>query len=106
MNARGRVWLAIFLTAVAVRLLTLSAYPLYDTTEARYAEIARVMLATDNWVTPQIEPGEPFWAKPPLSIWATALSFSVLGINEFAARLPSLLFTLATACLILSLRGV
>jgi len=77
-----------------VRLVTLGAYPLADTTEARYAEIARQMVTTGNWVTPQINDGVPFWGKPPLSVWATAVSFKAFGINEFAARFPSFVFGL------------
>lgn len=47
-------------------------FPLFDTTESRYAEIARKMLETGNWVTLQQDYGVPFWAKPPLSIWLSA----------------------------------
>ena len=70
----------------------LNAYvPLMDKTEARYAEIARIMQETGNWITPQIDYGVPFWAKPPLSTWLSALSMKVFGVNEFAVRLPYLL---------------
>jgi 4-amino-4-deoxy-L-arabinose transferase-like glycosyltransferase len=65
-----------------------------DKTEARYAEIARIMVETNNWVTPQIDYGVPFWAKPVLSTWLSALSMKVFGTNEFAVRLPSLLLSL------------
>jgi len=68
--------------------------PLMDKTEARYAEIARIMQETGNWITPQIDYGIPFWAKPPLSSWLSALSMKVFGINEFAVRFPYLLTTL------------
>jgi len=70
------------------------AIPLMDKTEARYAEIARIMSETNNWITPQIDYGVPFWAKPPLSTWFSAMSFEVFGVNEFAARFPYLLFSL------------
>ena len=73
----------------------LNAYiPLMDKTEARYAEIARIMQETGNWITPQIDYGVPFWAKPPLSTWLSALSMKVFGVNEFAVRFPYLLVTL------------
>lgn len=98
-----RPWLAILLMAAIVRLVTLGTYPLHDTTEARYAEVARIMVASSNWVTPQIEPGVPFWAKPPLSIWMTAGSFEIFGINEFAARLPAFLLVLLTIALVYQL---
>ena len=59
-----------------------------DQTEARYAEIARLMYETGNWVVLQIDYGEPFWAKPPLSTWAAASSLSLFGVSEFSIRLP------------------
>ncbi len=77
----------LLLTAVAVsRLASLALYPLMDVTEARYANIARVMSETDNWITPQTAPGEPFWGKPPLFAWASAAAMKVFGINEFSAQ--------------------
>lgn len=73
--------------------------PLTDNTEARYAEIARKMAETGQWLVPQIDYGVPFWAKPPLSTWLSAASFKVLGVSEFAARLPSFLLGLAVCFL-------
>lgn len=84
---------------VLVRLLSLGAYPLTDNTEARYAEIGRVMASLGDWVTPWYDVGVPFWGKPPLSFWATAGSFQLLGVNEFAARLPHFLAALGVAWL-------
>jgi hypothetical protein len=49
--------------------------PLLDKTEARYAEIARIMWDTNQWIMPQIDYGIPFWAKPPLSTWLSAGSY-------------------------------
>jgi 4-amino-4-deoxy-L-arabinose transferase-like glycosyltransferase len=92
--ARGpaaRWLLALLAVALSVRLATLGAYPLMDTSEARYGEIARVMRETGNWVTPQETPGTPFWAKPPLYAWLSVASTYAFGMNEFALRLPSLL---------------
>jgi len=76
---------------VVLRLLSLAFYPLTDNTEARYAEIGRLMWERGDWVTPWLDRDTPFWGKPPLSFWATALGFGVFGINEFAARLPHFL---------------
>ena len=81
---------ALVLTA-CIRILMLGAVPITDATESRYAEIGREMLVTGNWVTPQIDPGLPFWGKPPLSTWVTAASLGAFGINAFAARLPHFL---------------
>jgi 4-amino-4-deoxy-L-arabinose transferase-like glycosyltransferase len=95
-----RLWLAVLVTAAVVRLLALAAYPLHDTTEARYAEVARLMVVSGDWVTLQIAPGVPFWGKPPLSTWLTAASFELFGFNEFAARLPAFLLTLLTLVIV------
>jgi len=76
------------LAAGLARLLSFPFYPLMDTTEARYAGIARIMVETGDWVTPWFDYGVPFWGKPPLSFWMTAISFKLFGINEFAARFP------------------
>jgi 4-amino-4-deoxy-L-arabinose transferase-like glycosyltransferase len=81
--------LLLLVIAVAIaRLMMLGSYPLMDTTEARYGEIGRMMSAQNDWITPWIRQGIPFWGKPPLSFWCTALSFKLFGVNEFTARLP------------------
>lgn len=75
------------------RLLLTATIPLLDKTESRYAEIARIMQETNQWVVLQIDYGIPFWAKPPLSSWLSAASFEVFGVNEFASRFPSFLLS-------------
>jgi 4-amino-4-deoxy-L-arabinose transferase-like glycosyltransferase len=65
--------------------------------EARHAEIAREMLVGGSYLTPTLG-GEPYYDKPAAFYWLLAASFSVLGTTEVAARVPSLLASLA--CLI------
>lgn len=91
---------------LAIRVLTLGFYPLYDPSESRYAEMGRKMLETGNWVSPLIDYGVPFWGKPPLTVWMTASSLWLGGINEFAARLPSVLLSLGIAWIIFHLASV
>jgi 4-amino-4-deoxy-L-arabinose transferase-like glycosyltransferase len=74
-----------------------------DNTEARYAEMARKMVETGDWLWPQFKYGVPHWSKPPLSTWLTAATYLVLGINEFAARLSSLVACLAVMWLTVDL---
>ena len=83
-----------------LRLLTLGSYPLTDTTEARYAEVARKMAELGNWITPLYDYGVPFWAKPPLTTWLSAISIRLFGVNEFAARLPYFLLAVFIAWLV------
>lgn len=87
---------------LCVRLLSMYFMPLNDSTEARYGEIARVMLQSGNWVT-LFQDGAPFWAKPPLSTWLSAVSMRVFGVNEIAARMPSLLLSLGVLWLVFDL---
>ncbi|MEJ6004233.1 phospholipid carrier-dependent glycosyltransferase [Paucibacter sp. AS339] len=81
------------LLILLLRLLTLPLLPLTDHTEARYAEIARLMVQTGDWISPHITPDEVFWAKPPLSTWMQALSMTVFGVSEWAGRLPAVLWS-------------
>jgi len=87
-NTAFKWLLGLAITVLVARLISLGFYPLYDTTEARYGEIARIMVETNNWVTPQFDYNVPFWGKPPFQTWISAASFQLFGINEFAARLP------------------
>ena len=73
---------------LGIRALLNYSVPLMDKTEARYAEIARIMNETKNWITPQIDYGIPFWGKPPISSWMSAVSIYLFGENEFFLRLP------------------
>lgn len=86
--------------ALIARLVCNAIIPLTDTTEARYGEIARKMLETGDWITPQHDYGVPFWAKPPLSTWFSAFSMKLFGVNEFAVRLPSLLLGIGMLMLV------
>lgn len=76
------------------RLIGMAAAPLMDTTEARYGEISRKMAELNDWVTPWFDHGVPYWGKPPIAFWVTAISFKLFGVNEFSARLPHLIISL------------
>jgi len=83
--------LVIFSALVLVRIISLSLYPLMDMTEGRYGEIARKMATMNDWITPWFDVGVPFWGKPPLSFWMSALGIKLFGVNEFAVRIPHFL---------------
>lgn len=95
MNATRAVGFGL-VTLLLVRLLDMVVVPLTDPTEGRYAEIARKMVETGNWITPQFDYGVPFWAKPPLHSWLSAAGIAALGPTPFAARLGILLAAIAT----------
>jgi 4-amino-4-deoxy-L-arabinose transferase-like glycosyltransferase len=56
--------------------------------EPRYAQIAREMLARHDWVTPVLG-GKPWLEKPILYYWEAMLSYSIFGVSDWAARIPS-----------------
>jgi 4-amino-4-deoxy-L-arabinose transferase-like glycosyltransferase len=72
---------------------------LFDWDEINFAEAAREMIVTGDYLRVQIDHA-PFWEKPPLFIWLQAISMNVFGINEFAARLPNALIGIATILLL------
>lgn len=98
-QARSRLLWATLLGVGLLRLVSLALYPLMDPTEARYGEIVRIMVETGNWLTPQIDYDLPFWGKPPLSFWASALSISIFWNSEFFLRLPHVLAAVAVLLL-------
>jgi 4-amino-4-deoxy-L-arabinose transferase-like glycosyltransferase len=100
MSKRFSLWLLVLAAVLISRFIGMAFFPFADTTEPRYAEIARWMAETGDWITPWFEPGVPFWGKPPLSFWAQAVAIKVLGISEFSLRLPSWLATIATVWLV------
>ena len=65
---------------------TLNYRHLIPSDEGRYAEMAREMLVTGDWITPRYN-GYKYFEKPPLQIWATAAAFQAFGIGDWQARL-------------------
>jgi 4-amino-4-deoxy-L-arabinose transferase-like glycosyltransferase len=66
----------------------LGAFGLVGADEPRYAQIAREMLARHDWVTPVLN-GVAWLEKPILYYWGAMISYSVLGVSDWAARVPS-----------------
>lgn len=99
-QATRRILIALASAFSVLRLWAVFAVPFTDSTEARYAEMARKMVETGNWLIPQFDYGVPFWGKPPLHTWLSAAGMQVFGLTEAAARLPILLTALALLFLI------
>lgn len=66
----------------------MGSYKLIDVDEPRYAEAAREMLRSGDWITPYFNFDLRF-DKPVLIYWLIAFSYVIFGICEFAARFPS-----------------
>ncbi len=60
--------------------------------EAMYAQIPREMLAAGSWLTPTLN-GVHYLDKPHLIYWLGLLSYKLLGVSDWAARVPTLAIT-------------
>jgi 4-amino-4-deoxy-L-arabinose transferase-like glycosyltransferase len=69
-------------------LYGLDSSALRDNNEGLYAEIAREMLSTGDFIVPHLN-GVPYIEKPPLLYWLISLSMAVFGPTATAARLVS-----------------
>ncbi|CAN7362931.1 glycosyltransferase family 39 protein [Trinickia sp. LjRoot230] len=83
----SRVAIVLLIIALAlIWFLPLGWRHLVPSDEGRYAEMAREMLLTGDWITPRYN-GYKYFEKPPLETWANALTFAWFGIGEWQARL-------------------
>ncbi|MEQ8755444.1 MAG: glycosyltransferase family 39 protein [Coleofasciculus sp. G1-WW12-02] len=71
---------------------------LVDETEPLFAEAARQMTVTGDWITPYFN-GETRFDKPPLVYWLMAIGYKLIGVNEWAVRLPSAMSAIALTVL-------
>ncbi len=85
----------IALGALLLFIPFLGGIHLFDWDEINFAESAREMILTGDYLTVRVD-FEAFSQKPPLFIWMQVLSMKVFGINEFAARLPNVICAMFT----------
>lgn len=83
-------YITIFLIGTLLFVPFLGQVHLFDWDEINFAECAREMIVSKDYLRMQIN-YRPFWEKPPLFIWLQVLSMKTFGINEFAARFPNAL---------------
>ncbi len=83
-SRRALLFLAALLTVLWLGVLGFR--DLVPTDEGRYAEIAREMVATGDWVTPRLD-GFKYFEKPVLQYWATAAAYEAFGLGQWQARL-------------------
>lgn len=96
------VWLLSILWVLLIGWLAffwhLGSVGLVDETEPLFAEAARQMVVTGNWITPYFN-GDTRFDKPALVYWLMAIAYQTIGVNEWAARLPSALAAFALTAL-------
>ncbi|HXW84361.1 MAG TPA: phospholipid carrier-dependent glycosyltransferase [Candidatus Binataceae bacterium] len=80
--------------AAALYLRGLGTAALWEPDEGRYAEIAREMAVSGDYITPR-DDGLRYFEKPPLVYWCNAAAIRLLGKSEFAVRTPAALFSAA-----------
>jgi 4-amino-4-deoxy-L-arabinose transferase len=76
---------------------------LWEPDEGRYSSAGINMHESGDWLIPSIDGEHPHLTKPPITYWALASSFALLGHNEWAARLPSALAFVGTGLFVLGL---
>ena len=91
--------LLLVLTLAVIWFVPLGWRHLLPSDEGRYAEMAREMFLTGDWITPRYN-GYKYFEKPPLQTWANALSFAWFGIGAWQARLYTALTGFAGVLLI------
>lgn len=91
----------VFFLAALLLFWGLGDYLLIDIDEPRYPAAAMEMIQRNNYLIPFLN-GEYRFDKPILYYWFEIFSFKLLGMNEFSARLPSVLSGLALVALVYS----
>lgn len=85
----------IFLSFITL-FFGLGQLPFVGPDEPRYAEVAREMFVTGDYVSPRLA-GCLWFEKPALTYWMAAAAYHLFGVGEFAARLPAAMLALLTA---------
>ena len=85
---RYRFPIIIVLVSSLLFMHSLGTVHLFDWDEINFAESAREMIVSGNYMQVQIN-FEPFWEKPPVFFWMQVVSMKLFGISEFAARIPN-----------------
>src|ERR1700722_3902590 len=89
--------LGLWVIALIPLLIALDGPPIQRAQEGRVVETARQMLGRgpQAWLIPSLN-SEIRLRKPPLAYWLAASSFSIFGVSEWTARLPTVLISWLT----------
>jgi predicted membrane-bound mannosyltransferase len=93
------LFLAVMALALATFFFGLGRLALIGPDEPRYAEVAREMYATGDYISTRLC-GCLWFEKPALLYWMAAASYHLLGVSELAARLPSAIAAISTVAFI------
>ena len=98
-SSQNRNILILLLVAAAILFINLGGWDLWNPDEPRYAEVAREMVKTGNYIVPHIN-AEIYPDKPPLFFWLIALCSKPFGdVSAATARFPSALAALGVLLL-------
>ncbi|MFQ5685868.1 MAG: ArnT family glycosyltransferase [Candidatus Scalindua sp.] len=90
------------LIAAFLYLFGIMRTDLWTPDEPRYAEVAREMVESGNYIQPHLN-GKPYTEKPPLFFWTVVAGAKVFGgVNQLAVRLPSILSALGILALLIA----
>jgi 4-amino-4-deoxy-L-arabinose transferase-like glycosyltransferase len=95
-----RFYFGVFAVLTAIGFLApirVGDLPGYD--DARYTVVAKQIVLSGDWLNTQYN-GAPDFEHPPLLEWIQAAFFSVFGISDFVAKVPSALLGLGTVLLV------
>lgn len=101
LSSRALPWLLALLVVVAFAFQ--GTRGIWEPDEGRYSSAGINMHESGDWLIPTVDGEHPHLTKPPLTYWALAASFSLLGHNEWAARLPPALAFVGTGLLVFGL---
>ena len=87
---RNRFWIVLLGIALAAVLYALGVGDVREDNEGQRAAPPGTMLRTGDFTIPRLN-GDPYLVKPPLLYWAIAGVYSVAGVSEFTARVPTAL---------------
>lgn len=89
-TGRQAIW-TILLLVIPLFFYKLGSLAFVGPDEPRYAQVAREMFSRHDWVTPTLL-GDTWFEKPALLYWMMIGFYHLIGVNEWAARLPNALF--------------
>ncbi|MFA7558508.1 MAG: glycosyltransferase family 39 protein, partial [Hydrogenophaga sp.] len=90
---------ALLVLAAVVLLAGIGLRGPWPADEPRFAQIAREMVESGQWLFP-MRGGEPYPDKPPVFVWLVALCYLVTGQLKLAFLLPSAIAGLGTLWLV------